>query len=133
MAFSPAGLADLMDKFMIILSAVSEIPATRLWGQSPAGENATGESDLTNYYDFIISKQESQITEPTQTLVEYINSYKKAVTGDKVPVVSYNSPRSPKPKEAAEIKLLEAQTEKEWIQTGVKTPEDVAKEKFPEE
>lgn len=128
-----AGLADLMDKFMIILSAVSEIPATRLWGQSPKGENATGESDLTNYYDFIESKQESQITEPTQTLVEYINSYKKAVTGDKIPVVSYNSPRSPKPKEAAEIKKLEAETENIWIQNAVKNPEDVAEEKFPEE
>lgn len=127
-----SGLADLMDKFMIILSAVTEIPATRLWGQSPKGENATGESDLTNYYDFIEAKQETQITEPTQTLVEYINSYLKA-TGNDIPVVHYNSPRSPKPKEEADIKKLVAEADNIYIQTGVRTPEQVQEKRFPEE
>lgn len=43
--------------FLIIVSGAADIPATRMLGQSPNGLNATGESDLINYYDNIESKQ----------------------------------------------------------------------------
>lgn len=50
-------LDALTDRFMIRLAAAADIPATRLWGMSPAGMNATGESDLRNYYDRIKTHQ----------------------------------------------------------------------------
>jgi len=53
-----AGIPDMLDRFMTILSAASDIPATRLFGKAPVGMNATGESDLTNFYDHIKEKQE---------------------------------------------------------------------------
>ena len=53
-----AGVPEMMDRFMTILSAASDIPATRLFGKAPIGMNATGESDLTNFYDHIKEKQE---------------------------------------------------------------------------
>ena len=37
------------------------MPVTRLLGQSPAGLNSTGESDLRNFYDMIAARQESQL------------------------------------------------------------------------
>lgn len=53
-----AGIPDMLDRFMQIISAASDIPATRLFGKAPVGMNATGESDLTNFYDHIKEKQE---------------------------------------------------------------------------
>lgn len=38
-----------------------EVPAVRFFGQSPAGMNATGESDFRNYYDGINHKQEVEL------------------------------------------------------------------------
>jgi hypothetical protein len=50
-----------MDQFFSLLAAASDIPATRLLGRSPQGLNATGESDITNYYDSVSGKQESDM------------------------------------------------------------------------
>ena len=55
------GLSEIYDAFMNDIAGAAEIPATRLFGRSPAGMNATGESDLSNYYDRIAQLQESQL------------------------------------------------------------------------
>lgn len=55
------GLADCYQQFIMDISGAAEIPATRLFGRSPSGLNATGESDLQNYYDMIAEKQESYL------------------------------------------------------------------------
>jgi len=44
---------ELVMSFLQILSAASDIPATRFLGQAPGGLNATGESDLENYYNAV--------------------------------------------------------------------------------
>ena len=55
------GLAECYQQFIMDISGAAEIPVTRLFGRSPAGLNATGESDLQNYYDMIAEKQESYL------------------------------------------------------------------------
>lgn len=55
------GLADCYQQFIMDISGAAEIPVTRLFGRSPSGLNATGESDLQNYYDMIAEKQESHL------------------------------------------------------------------------
>lgn len=55
------GLADCYEQFIMDISGAAEIPVTRLFGRSPSGLNATGESDLQNYYDMIAEKQESYL------------------------------------------------------------------------
>jgi phage-related protein (TIGR01555 family) len=42
------GLEKMLMVFMMICSGAADIPATRLLGRSPAGENSTGESDMRN-------------------------------------------------------------------------------------
>lgn len=54
-------LPDVLDRFMQIASGAADIPMTRLFGQSPAGMNATGESDLRNYYDRLSAMQELEM------------------------------------------------------------------------
>ena len=53
------GLADCYQQFIMDVSGAAEIPVTKLFGRSPSGLNATGESNLQNYYDMIGEKQES--------------------------------------------------------------------------
>lgn len=58
-AFS--GLDKVYENFMMDLAGATEMPVTKLFGRSPAGMNATGESDMQNYYDGIEEKQESYL------------------------------------------------------------------------
>lgn len=58
-AYAFSGISDVYELFMLDVAGAAEIPATRLFGRSPAGMNATGEGDLRNYYDSVRQKQQS--------------------------------------------------------------------------
>jgi phage-related protein (TIGR01555 family) len=53
-----SGLDKILEIQMYDVAGAAEIPVTRLFGRSPSGMNATGESDEQYYYDGIGSKQE---------------------------------------------------------------------------
>ncbi|GAB6170561.1 DUF1073 domain-containing protein [Paradesulfitobacterium aromaticivorans] len=59
--YSFSGLSDIYENFMMDVAGAAEMPVTKLFGRSPAGMNATGESDMQNYYDSIETKQESYL------------------------------------------------------------------------
>lgn len=48
-----AGVKEIQESFQQALSAVTDIPATILFGRSPAGQNATGKADFENYYNMV--------------------------------------------------------------------------------
>ena len=56
-----AGISDIYELFMMDIAMAAEIPVTKLFMRSPAGMNATGESDMQIYYDSIEEKQESNL------------------------------------------------------------------------
>lgn len=55
---SIAGCTDVVRQSLEMIAAINRTPAVKLLGISPSGFNATGESDIRNYYDYIRSKQE---------------------------------------------------------------------------
>ncbi len=59
--YSFSGLNEIYESFMLDVSGAAEIPVTKLFGRSPAGFNATGESDSKNYYETIEQKQVAQL------------------------------------------------------------------------
>lgn len=63
-----SGLDNILLQFGQQISGATGIPLVRLFGQSPAGLNATGESDLANYYDNINQQQEGRLRTPLQIL-----------------------------------------------------------------
>ncbi|KAF1016190.1 MAG: hypothetical protein GAK31_01679 [Stenotrophomonas maltophilia] len=81
------GLTDLLMAFMQLVSGASDIPMTRLLGQSPGGLNASGESDLRNYYDRISSNQELVLQPALQVLDECLI---RSALGRRPPEVFYN-------------------------------------------
>lgn len=60
-SYTFSGLSDMILQFGQQISGATGIPLTRLFGQSPAGLNSTGESDLRMYYDNIRAQQESRL------------------------------------------------------------------------
>lgn len=70
--FQLNGVKDIIDESCNMLSAVTNIPQTILFGRSPAGENSTGESDLTNYYDYVGQIQNPNIVANLHRLVDII-------------------------------------------------------------
>ncbi len=69
-AFS--GVKDIVDSACNMLSAVSNIPQTKLFGRSPTGENSTGESDMENYYKFVGQIQKLNLKKNMGILLDVI-------------------------------------------------------------
>ncbi len=55
------GFDHVIEGVQLNLSAKTHIPMTKLFGRSPAGLSATGESDMQNYYDIIDGQRESKL------------------------------------------------------------------------
>ena len=66
-----AGCTDVVRQALELIACINRTPAVKLLGISPSGFNATGESDLKNYYDYIASKQELY-REQIQTIINVI-------------------------------------------------------------
>jgi phage-related protein (TIGR01555 family) len=58
---SLSGLAQVIDKCTGRLAQAAEMPQVILAGRSPAGLNATGESDLTVWYDSVGDERENSL------------------------------------------------------------------------
>lgn len=67
-----AGVSDVIDSTCNMLSALTNIPQTILFGRSPAGMNATGDSDLENYYNFVERIQKLMLKRNLRDLLDVI-------------------------------------------------------------
>lgn len=67
-----AGISDVILQMMQQISGTLQIPLVRMLGQSPAGLNSTGESDLRTYYDGILKDQESSLRVPLDWMYRLI-------------------------------------------------------------
>lgn len=70
--FQLSGTQEILESTYNLLSAVTCIPQTILFGRSPSGENATGESDLENYYNFVEGIQKRMLKKNIRTLIKAI-------------------------------------------------------------
>ncbi len=71
-SMSLAGVKDVIDTTCNMLSAVTNIPQTILFGRSPAGENSTGDSDMENYYNFVNKIQKMMLKKNMRILLDLI-------------------------------------------------------------
>ncbi|MCY0150895.1 DUF1073 domain-containing protein [Hoeflea sp. G2-23] len=67
-----AQLPEITQQFLQIAAGAADIPVTRLLGQSPSGMNATGESDIRNYYDNISARQKTELAPNLHRLDEVV-------------------------------------------------------------
>ena len=72
MPASFGSVPELLITYLQVLSAASDIPATRFLGQAPGGLNATGESDLENYYNVIDAFQQNRIVPQLKRVYDFL-------------------------------------------------------------
>lgn len=70
--FQFSGVKDVIDATCNMLSALTNIPQTILFGRSPAGMNATGDSDFENYYNFVEKIQRLMLKRNLRTLLDVV-------------------------------------------------------------
>lgn len=120
------GLPGLIDRFLQAVSGAADIPATRLLGQAPSGLNATGDSDLRNYYDRIQAIQELEMCPALQLLDEALI---RSALGSRPAEIHYiwNPLWQPSATERSEISKRTADTIKVLVDTKLWPEEALSK------
>ena len=122
------GVQDVLHILFMLISADTGYPMTRLFGMSPAGMNATGESDMNNYYDMVRSLQTAEVLPVLLRLVRIISEWK----GLDEPYIEFrpletmnDKERADLDKQKADTEKVEADTYKAYIDAGVLEPYEV--------
>lgn len=69
---SLGGVTDIIRQSLELIASVFRIPAVKYLGISPSGFNATGESDLKNFYSLIESLQEKQFADNLEKVLKLL-------------------------------------------------------------
>ncbi|SFE43778.1 hypothetical protein SAMN04487969_102514 [Paenibacillus algorifonticola] len=116
--YSFAGLNDIYESFMLDIAGAAQIPVTKLFGRAPAGMNATGESDMENYYEVIQQEQESVIAPILDKLLPIMFVSELGAVPDDFDY-TFNPIRTPSDKEIAELSEKKTQSILEVYNAGL--------------
>lgn len=122
-----SGLPELLDRYSLMATAASDVPATRLLGSSASGLNATGEGDLKNYYDKVSADQVNEY-KPKLDYFDEIMFASLGISDTEDFDYEFNSLFQMTPKEQSEVDLSNAQRDTIYLDQGVITEYMVAKE-----
>ena len=125
-----AGLDEINQGMLAIVSGAFDIPITRLLGKSADGMNATGEGDLKNYYDMVKSLQETDIRDAYEWVLKFISYDLFGV--DKNLTVTFPPLFQMSEQQRADLELKRAQTDQIHISNGTIDPTD-AKRRLAED
>ena len=116
--YSFTGLQDVYESMCMNLCGGSHYPMTKLFGRSPAGMNATGESDLRNYYDYVDSQREAKLRPALQKLLPVLAMSAWGYIPEDLDF-SFPPLWTPTAMETAEIALKKAQAIRDTFQAGL--------------
>jgi len=117
-----SGVPDLWDRFMMTISGVTNIPASKLFGRQASGLNNKGEQDERNYNDYITDEQGKDMKRNLIILLSHITG--KFVDFD------FNSPWAPSQVESLDMRNKQSETDKIYLDSGVLLPEEVRMSRF---
>lgn len=133
--YTMSGVKDILDGTCNMLSAVTQIPQTILFGRSPAGETATGDSDMENYYGYLGGIQKVVLKPAATRLMDVIFTAAKNIGQiDKAPKfkVEFNplwklsdTEEANLDKLRADAAFVRAQTAIQYVTNQVLSPEEV--------
>ena len=135
--FSMTGVKEVINSTYNMLSAVTTIPQTVLFGRSPEGMNATGKSDLENWYNYIERIQKLNLRRNLQTVLDVI--VRAGIASGKLteepeyklkfnPLWSMSEEEEIKAKHTkAQIRQVNAQAARTYFDMGVLAPSEIRK------
>lgn len=116
--YSFAGLQEVYESMCMNLCGASHYPMTKLFGRSPAGMNATGESDLKNYYDYVDSQREAKLRPALEKLLPVLCMSTWGVVPQDMQI-TFPPLWTPTAKELAEIAKTKAEAIVQGYQAGL--------------
>ena len=125
---SLTGVPDTLDRLTSRLAAAAGIPVTVLLGEAPAGLNATGDSDVRNYYDRLQADRTSKIVPLVERVTKLVLLSKTGPTQGVEPAMwsaSFAPLWQPTPSEQADIEAKEATTDKTLVESKIRTVDEV--------
>jgi phage-related protein (TIGR01555 family) len=127
------GITDIQRQFALRLAASLGMPHTKLFGDSPSGMSATGESDQRNWEELVEAEQESCLRGGIEKLTRILLLSKDGPTRGMEPEdwrVSFCPLRQMTELEQAQIRKTQAETDHIYVTDGVVTPEEIAASRF---
>lgn len=121
------GLQEVYDSMCLNLCGASHYPMTKLFGRSPGGLNATGDSDLQNYYDYVDSQREAKLRPALEKLLPVLCMSAWGFVPDDL-AVTFPPLWTPTATETAEIALKKAQAIRDTFQAGLFQADTAMKE-----
>lgn len=121
------GLQEVYDSMCLDLSGASRIPVTKLFGRSPAGMNATGESDLRNYYDYVDTLREAKLRPILEKLLPVLAMSAWGAVPDGLDI-TFPPLWTPTAKEVAEIAKTKSEAIVSSYQAGLLNVDTAQKE-----
>ena len=118
-----ASITPILESSMFRISAAAQIPVTKLFGMSPGGMNATGESDLENFYSRVESLRRSELTPILRRLLD-LNGEIGEYTIEYAPLWELSE------QERAAARKTQAEADAIYIQNGVVSPTEVSLSRF---
>lgn len=106
------------------MSSISSIPLIVLFGISPSGLNASGDAELDVWDEHVIDMQDVLFRDNLQKVVEIIQLSKFGDIDESIEL-TFPSSREPTPKEAAELRKVDAETDSIRINDGIVSAEEV--------
>jgi uncharacterized protein len=125
---SVAGLSDIMDRFALSLSGVTNIPASKLFGRAPAGLNSTGESDLTQFYDWIRSEQDDHFREPIEKMIQMMAPLVKLNPNELT--LDFKELHTPTEAVLVDTRFKQAQIDNFYLMNGTLSQQEVRQSRF---
>ncbi len=125
-----AGLSPLLEQFKGRVAAAARMPITLLFGQSPGGMNATGESDIRLFYDQVAAWQRRKLVPALEYITSLFLAMKLRGGGPTDWKVTCNPLWQPTDKELAETNEIQSNADVNYINTGVLSADEVAKSRF---
>lgn len=130
LARSFGGVPEMLDRLIERVASAARMPVSLLMGRSPAGLNATGDSDIRWWYAHVAALQDTKLRPPLWRLIELV------AVGEGIDLVETEVSLSfmplwrPTQKEEAETHATQANADAVYLDRGVVTPEEIRASRF---
>lgn len=131
------GLPELLVQFALQVAGAADMPVSRLFGQAPAGLNATGDADAAWWADKVAAEQEDALQPALRRLLKIVFAAKAGPTSGKNPGgekgnwhVHFAPLKQLDDLQQADRRLKIAQADEIYMRNQAVTPEEVAVTRF---
>ena len=129
-----SGVSDILRSMGNRLVASTDIPHTKLLGESPSGLGATGDSEKNDWFDYVKNKQITMFEPILNKVIEILMLDKNGPTNGNIlpfdivfkPLFQHST------KEMLDMRKVQAEIDEKYIMQGVLDPNEVRDSRFAE-